>query len=110
MTHLELLPELRVVHSGAWSGFSEAVSEAEADDDWDETDSLLPIDVSSVAWLELSPTADAEMQKTLLLSTASFYSFSATVKDAAYSGFLMIACLIKQLNNLSIHKAKLHQY
>lgn len=44
--------------SGTWSLFSVAVSEAEADDDWDDTDSLLPIDVSSVARLELSPTAD----------------------------------------------------
>lgn len=44
--------------SGAWSLLSGGVSEAEADDDWDDTDSLLPIDVSSVVRLELSPTAD----------------------------------------------------
>lgn len=44
--------------SGVWSLFSGGVSETEADDDWDDTDSLLPIDVSSVVRLELSPTAD----------------------------------------------------
>ncbi len=44
--------------SGAWSVFSVVISEAEADDDWDDTDSLLPIEVSSVVRLELSPTAD----------------------------------------------------
>ena len=57
ITHLELLPELRLALSGTWSLFSGA-SEAEADDDWDDTDSLLPIDVSSVARLELSATTD----------------------------------------------------
>lgn len=49
--------------SGAWSVFSVVVSEAEADDDWDDTDSLLPIEVSSVVRLELSPTADTGMKK-----------------------------------------------
>lgn len=73
ISHLELLPELRLAHSGAWSVFSEGVSEAEADDDWDETDSLLPIDVSSVARLELSPTADAEMQKTWFVIINCFF-------------------------------------
>lgn len=49
--------------SGAWSLLSVDISEAEADDDWDDTDSLLPIDVSSVVRLELSPTVDALMEK-----------------------------------------------
>lgn len=59
LTHL-LLPELRLQHSGACSllsmGLSVGVSEAE--DDWEDTDSLLPIDISSVVMLELSPTDD----------------------------------------------------
>lgn len=58
MGALELLPEQSVVLSGAWSLLSVDVSEADAEDDWDDTDSLLPIDVSSVARLELLPTAD----------------------------------------------------
>lgn len=58
-----MLPELRLVLSGAWSLLSVDISEAEADDDWDDTDSLLPIDVSSVVRLELSPTVDALMEK-----------------------------------------------
>lgn len=57
-----MLPELRLVLSGAWSLLSVGISEAEADDDWEDTDSLLPIDVSSVVKLELSPTADTEMR------------------------------------------------
>ncbi|TNN89550.1 hypothetical protein EYF80_000153 [Liparis tanakae] len=44
-TDLELLPELRLVLSGTWSLFSAGISEAEADDDWDDTDSLLPIEI-----------------------------------------------------------------
>lgn len=55
---MELLPELRLLLSGTWSLLSVGVSEAEADDDCDDTDSLLPIDVSSVARLEASPTED----------------------------------------------------
>lgn len=55
-----MLPELRLVLSGAWSLLSVGISEAEADDDWEDTDSLLPIDVSSV--VKLSPTADTEMR------------------------------------------------
>lgn len=58
VTHLGLLPELRLLLSGTWSLLSVGVSEAEADDDWDDTDSLLPIDVSSVARLGASPTED----------------------------------------------------
>lgn len=58
---MELLPELRLLLSGAWSVLSVGVSEAEADDDWDDTDSLLPIDVSSAVRLEPSPTADSKM-------------------------------------------------
>lgn len=54
----ELLPELRLVASGTWSLFSVVVSEVEADDDWDDTDSLLPIDVSSVARPEPPPSPD----------------------------------------------------
>lgn len=60
---MELLPELRLAFIGAWSLFSVGVSEAEADDDWDDTDSLLPIDVSSVVKLEPSPTADTLIKK-----------------------------------------------
>lgn len=55
---MELLPELRLLLSGTWSLLSVGVSEAEADDDCDDTDSLLPIDVSSVVRLEASPTED----------------------------------------------------
>lgn len=37
---------------------------SEADDDCEDTDSLLPIDVSSVVMLELSPTAtDTSMKE-----------------------------------------------
>ncbi len=60
---MESLPELRPVLTGLWSLFSIGTSEAEADDDWDDTDSLLPIDVSSVVRMELSPTADTYMKK-----------------------------------------------
>lgn len=64
LTHL-LLPELRLEHSGACSplsvGLSVGVSEAE--DDWEDTDSLLPIDVSSVVMLELSPTTDTSIKE-----------------------------------------------
>lgn len=54
------MPELMLQHSGACSllsmGLSVGVSEAE--DDCEDTDSLLPIDVSSMVMLALSPTAD----------------------------------------------------
>lgn len=59
-THLGLLPELRLLLRGTWSLLSVGVSEAEADDDWDDTDSLLPIDVSSVARLGASPAGDTD--------------------------------------------------
>lgn len=59
MTHLELHPELRQALSRVCSLFSGGVSEVDADDDWDDTDSLLPIEVSSVARLK-SATADSE--------------------------------------------------
>lgn len=59
-THLGLLPELRLLLSGTWSLLSVGVSEAEADDDWDDIDSLLPIDVSSVARLGASPAEDTD--------------------------------------------------
>ena len=49
--------------SVAWSAFSVGISGAEADDDWDDTDSLLPIDVSSAARLEPSPTADTQTKR-----------------------------------------------
>lgn len=52
----ELLPELRLVVSVGWSAFSS--SEVEADDDWDDTDSLLPIEVSSAVKTEPSPAAE----------------------------------------------------
>lgn len=65
-THLGLLPELRLLLSGTWSLFSAGVSEAEADDDWDDTDSLLPIDVSSVARLGAWPAADTDAGDSLV--------------------------------------------
>lgn len=43
------------MHNGACSLPSAGVSEAE--DDCEDTDSLLPVNVSSVVMLELSPTA-----------------------------------------------------
>lgn len=54
---------LRLELSGGWSPFSAAISEADADDDCDDTDSLLPIEVSSVARLELSAIADNKEKK-----------------------------------------------
>lgn len=59
LTHL-LLPVLRLQHSGACSLLSvgRSVGVSEAEDDCEDTDSLLPIDVSSVVMLELSPTAE----------------------------------------------------
>lgn len=45
------------MHSGACSLPSAGVSGAEAEDDCEDTDSLLPVNVSSVVMLELSPAA-----------------------------------------------------
>lgn len=62
-TYLGLLPVLRLVLSGAWSHFSGGISEVEADDDWDDTDSLLLSDVSSAVRQEPSPTVDTKEKK-----------------------------------------------
>lgn len=58
--HPWLLLELRVVLRGVWSAFSGGVSEADAVDDWEDTDSLLPMDPSSGAELGQPPVCDTE--------------------------------------------------
>ena len=59
VTYLELLAVLKVVLRGAWSFFSMGVSEADAEDECEDTDSLLPIDVSSnIRPTMLSDTGD----------------------------------------------------
>ena len=57
--HPRLLLELRVVLRGVWSAFSGGVSEADAVDDWEDTDSLLPMEPSSGAELG-QPVCDTE--------------------------------------------------
>lgn len=62
-----------MVLSGVCSLASVGVSEAEADDDCEDTDSLLPINVSSVLILELSPTADTYKRDAADIITTSKY-------------------------------------
>lgn len=99
VTHLGLLPELRLLLSGTWSLLSVGVSEAEAEDDWDDTDSLLPIDVSSVARLGVSPAEEngggGGESLTVFTLIQSRVRKKNKIKTRSIWGLLMIARLIK---------------
>lgn len=101
VTHLGLLPELRLLLSGTWSLLSVGVSEAEADDDWDDTDSLLPIDVSSAARLGASPAAHTGGGGGGESLTVFTWKHSEGKRTRSIWGLLMIVRLIKHMNNLS---------